>query len=189
MIPIPPLTKARFLRWVPTRLNGYDYPLIETTDVAPNLAAPAITYRMTPAGGPTDYQNTIIRNVKNSEGAMDDYWGQFHSATVSFVLRELDSSRMEAMWLDFIRKVNATRRNLYLRLDLVRVVEILNSIQLDPERLPTSDTLYWAQVDLSIEYEISAISDADYMKTFWFDQEIGPEDSESELNFVHDFSE
>jgi len=173
MIPIPPATKRRFLRWVPTRLNGYDYPLIETDTILPDLTTPAITFRMSPAGGSVDFSNTLIRVTKSEAGEFDDYWGQFHSATVSFVLRELDRDRMEAMWLGFLSKIHSTRRNLLLRLDKVRVVEVLDSVQLDPERLPTDDVLYMAQVDLRIEYEISAVSDAEYMKKFSIDQETG----------------
>lgn len=173
MIPIHPGTKTRFLRWVPTRLNGYDYPLIESDDITPTLNAPAITFRMTPAGGSSDYSNTLIRVTKTADGEFDDHWGQFHLATVSFVLRETDRTRMEAMWTDFIHKVHQTRRNLLLRLDKVRVVEVLDSVQLDPQRLAVNDVLYLAQVDLKIEYEMSTISDADYMKTFYVDQETG----------------
>lgn len=183
MIPIPLATKARFLKWVPATLNGYSYPLIETDMITPELTTPSITFRMTPAGGSSDYSNTLIRVTKSTDGEFDDYWGQFHYATVSFVLRELDRARMEAMWLGFLSEVHRTRRNLLLRLDKVRVVEVLDSVQLKPERLPTSDTLYWSQVDLRIEYEISAISDADYMKKFSVDQETG----ESVWHFEHNF--
>lgn len=185
MIPIQEETKTKLVRWIPHVLNGYDYPVIETDNLVPELAAPAITFYLSQAGKSTLGSNTIIRTVKLSDedgGGMDDYWGQFHSATMNVVLRETDKSRMEAMWADFILKVHQTRRNLLLRIDKVRVLpDILNSVPLVPERLPSDDILYWVQVDLDIEYEMSAISEADLIKTVYHDVTI--DDSDRVLEF------
>lgn len=170
MIPIPTETKTKLIRWIPHVLNGYDYPVIETDNIVPELAAPAITFYLSASGKSTLDSNMIIRTVRQDDGSLDDHWGQFHSATMAVVLRELDKARLGSMWADFILKVHQTRRNLLLRIDKVRILpEILNSVQLTPERLPTNDTMYWAQVDIEIEYEMSAVSDADLIKTVHHD--------------------
>ena len=181
MIPIPTQAKNRLLLWLPKRLAGRDYPLIETDRIEPDLSAPAITFYFQSAGKTTLYQNTLIRAIRREDGSLDDYWGQYHTATMTVVLRELDRDRLEAMWVDFLKQLQLTRRNLLLRLDGVRFVDVLNSVQLRPERLPSGKTLYWAQVDLEIEHEMSAISDAELIKRAKFTDRIGGEDSESIL--------
>ena len=49
-------------------------------------------------------------------------------------------------------------------LDQVRFLEILDSKPLTPERLDNGQNLYWAQVDLRFEYEVSSIPDEDHIK-------------------------
>jgi len=49
-------------------------------------------------------------------------------------------------------------------LDQVRFLEILDSKSLTPERLDDGKNLYWAQVDLRFEYEVSSIPDEDHIK-------------------------
>lgn len=166
MIPIPDDIKARILAWLPHNLAGYDYPVVETDNILPDLIAPAITYYFSSVGQPSEGSNQIIRTVRNvGTGGLDDYWGQWHNASMAVVLRSTDRAELSRMWQAFIRKCMSTRRDLLLRIDGVRFEEILNSAPLDPERLPDGKNLYWAQVDLRFEFEISDISDAEYIRT------------------------
>jgi hypothetical protein len=164
MIPLPPATKAKILAWLPHVLAGREYPLIETDNIVPDLTAPAITYYFSSVGTPSQFSNQMLRTVRRPDGGLDDYWGQYHYATMNVVLRANVKSEMEAMWGDFIARCMATRRNMVIWLDLVRFLEILDSKPLPPERLDHGKNLYWAQVDLRFEYEVSFVSDADYIK-------------------------
>jgi hypothetical protein len=64
----------------------------------------------------------------------------------------------------------------------VRFVEILDSKQLEPEEMPAGKKLYWAQVDLRFEYEVSDISDAEYIKRVNIEAEVDG----SELHYVRE---
>jgi hypothetical protein len=164
MIPLPPATKAKILAWLPHVLDGYDYPVIETDHIVPDLVAPAITYYFSSVGTPSLYSNQMLRTVRRPDGGLDDYWGQYHFATMNVVLRANDKDELERMWSEFLQRCMATRRNMVIWLDLVRFREVLDSKPLAPERLDNGKNLYWAQVDLRFEYEVSAVSDADYIK-------------------------
>ena len=183
MIPLPPATKAKILAWLPHVLNGYDYPLKETDNIVPDLVAPAITYYFSSAGTPSLEANTILRTVRNADNTLDDVWGQYHFATMNVVLRSHAKAEMETMWEAFLRKCMSTRRDLLLRIDGVRLVEILDSKPLDPERLDGGKNLYWAQVDLRFEYEVSEISDAEYIRTVYTDLSVQTVEPASHLYF------
>jgi hypothetical protein len=170
MIPLPPAVKNKILAWLPHVLAGYDYPVIETDNIVPCLEAPAITYYLSSVGIPSEGSNQIIRTVRNREtGGLDDYWGQWHAATMNVVLRANDKDELSRIWEAFIRKCLATRRDLLLRIDGVQFDEILNSAPLAPERLDNGKDLYWAQVDLKFTYEMSDVSEAEYIKTVYTD--------------------
>jgi len=164
MIPVPPATKTKILSWLPHVLAGYDYPLIETDNIVPELAAPAITFYFSSAGTPSQFSCQPLRTVRRPDLAKDEYWGQYHYATMNVVLRSNDKPELEAMWADFIAKCLATRRNMVIWLDQVRFLEVLDSKQLAPERLDNGQILYWAQVDLRFEYEVSSIPDDPLIK-------------------------
>lgn len=184
MIPIPEATKATILAWVPHVLAGYDYPLVETDNIAPDLIAPAITYYFSSVGTPSEGSNQIIRTVRNREtGGLDDYWGQWHGATMNVVLRTNDKDELSRIWEAFIRKCLATRRDLLLRIDGVQFDEILNSAPLAPERLDNGKDLYWAQVDLKFTYEMSDVSEAEYIKTVYTDLSVQTAKPASHLLF------
>jgi hypothetical protein len=164
MIPVPPATKAKIMAWLPHLLAGYDYPVIETDNIVPELSAPAITFYFSSAGTPSQFSHQPLRTVRRPDRTLDEYWGQYHYATMNVVLRSHDKDEMEAMWSDFIDKCLATRRNMVIWLDLVRFLEILDSKPLPPERLDNGQNLYWAQVDLRFEYEVSSIPDEGLIK-------------------------
>jgi len=176
MIPLPEAVRKKIEAWLPHVLAGYDYPVVETDNIVPNLIAPAITYHVNSAGTPSLYSNTMLRTVRNADGSLDDYWGQYHYATMAVVLRAHTDVEMGRMWEAFIRKCLSTRRNLIIYLDRVRFLEILDSKHLDPERLDSGKNLYWAQVDLKFEYEVSDISDAELIKTVHNSLEVGESD-------------
>jgi len=184
MIPIPEATKATILAWIPHVLAGYDYPLVETDNIVPDLIAPAITYYFSSVGTPSEGSNQIIRTVRNREtGGLDDYWGQWHGATMNVVLRTNDKDELSRIWEAFIRKCLATRRDLLLRIDGVQFDEILNSAPLAPERLDNGKDLYWAQVDLKFTYEMSDVSEAEYIKTVYTDLRVQTAKPASHLLF------
>ena len=164
MIPVPSATKAKILAWLPHILAGYDYPVIETDNLVPDLSAPAITFYFSSAGTPSQFSHQPLRTVRRPDGTLDEYWGQYHFAIMNVVLRSHDKDEMEAMWSDFVAKCMATRRNMVIWLDQVRFLEILDSKPLPPERLDNGKNLYWAQVDLRFEYEVSSIPDEDHIK-------------------------
>ncbi len=176
MIPIPEAVKTKILAWLPHILNGYDYRMQETDNIAPDLVAPAVTYYFSSVGNPSPYSDrtsdNIIRTVRNADGTLDDVWGEFCVATLNVVLRSNDKGEMKAMWRSFLREVHRTRRNLLLRIDGVRFVEILNSEPLEPQRLPEGKNLHWAQVDLRFEYEQSGISEAEYIQKVHTDLDV-----------------
>jgi hypothetical protein len=183
MIPLPAAVRAKIQAWLPHVLAGYDYPVIETDNIVPNLTAPAITYHVGVVGMPSLESNTILRTVRNADGTLDDVWGQYHYATMSVVLRANTDTEMGLMWETFIRKCLSTRRDLLLRIDGVRFVEILDSKHLDPERLPGGKNLYWSQVDLRFEYEVSDISEAEYIRTAYTDLSVETVEPASHLYF------
>jgi hypothetical protein len=172
MIPLPEAVRLKIEAWLPHVLAGYDYPVIETDNIVPNLSCPAITYHVASAGTPSLESNTILRTIRNSDNTLDDVWGQYHFATMNVVLRAHTDDEMGRMWEAFIRRCLATRRDLLLRIDGVRFVEILDSKHLDPERLDNGQNLYWSQVDLRFEYEVSDISEAEYIRTVYTDLSV-----------------
>lgn len=173
MIPLPPATKAKILRWLPHVLGGYDYPLKQTDNIVPDLIAPAITYYFSSVGTPSLYAHQPLRSVPNADGTLDDWWGQYHYATMNVVLRAHDRDELETMWYEFIRQCQATRNNAKIYRHGWRFLEILDSKPLAPERLTDGQDLYWAQVDLRFEYEVSAPSDDDYIKRVNTDLQVG----------------
>jgi len=138
--------------------------LIESDNIVPELAAPAITFYFSSAGTPSQFSFQPLRTVRRPDGTLAEYWGQYHYATMNVVLRSNDKSELEAMWADFVATCLATRRNMVIWLDQVRFLEILDSKSLAPERLDDGKNLYWAQVDLRFEYEISSIPDEEHIK-------------------------
>lgn len=183
MIPLPAAVRAKIQAWLPHVLAGYDYPIIETDNIAPNLTAPAITYHVSSAGTPSLESWTILRTVRNADNTLDDVWGQYHFATMSVVLRANTDDEMGRMWEAFIRKCLSTRRDLLLRIDGVRFVEILDSKHLDPERLPGGKNLFWAEINLRFEYEVSDISEAEYIRTVYTDLSVESVEPASHLYF------
>lgn len=164
MIPVPPATKKKILAWLPHLLAGYDYPVIETDNIVPDLSAPAITFYFSSAGTPSQFSHQPLRTVRRPDLTKDEYWGQYHFATMNVVLRSHDKDELEAMWTEFVQKCMATRRNMVIWLDQVRFLEIMDSKLLPPERLDNGQNLYWAQVDLRFEYEVSSIPDEGLIK-------------------------
>ena len=177
MIPLPPATKAKILAWLPHLLNGYDYPVKETDNIVPDLIAPAITYYFSSVGTPSLYSHQKLRTVRNRiNGQKEEFWGQYHYATMNVVLRAYDKAEMEAMWAEFYAKCLATRRNAKIYYDGWRFLEVLDSKPLAPERLDGGKNLYWAQVNLRFEYEVSAVPDADYIKRVHNELQVGESD-------------
>ena len=189
MIPVPPATKKKILAWLPHVLAGYDYPVIETDNIVPELEAPAITFYFSSAGTPSQFSHQPLRTVRRPNLDLDEYWGQYHYATMNVVLRANEKAELEAMWTDFIDKCLATRRNMVIWLDLVRFLEILDSKSLAPERLKGGKDLYWAQVDLRFEYEMSSIPDEGRIKrvnaSFQGEYELDGEWYESDPLVLH----
>lgn len=187
MIPIPPATKAKILAWLPHVLAGYDYPLVETDNIVPNLEAPAITYYFSSVGTPSQFSNQMLRTTINAAQEREEWWGQYHYATINVVLRHTDKAAMEAMWFDFCTKCLKTRRDAKIYLDGWRFLEILDSKPLPPERLDRGRNLYWAQVDLRFEYEVSASPDEDYIKRVHTEIQVG--ESDDHLSWVSEVRE
>ena len=151
--------------WLPHILDGYDYPLKETDNILPDLIAPAITYYFSSVGTPSQFSAQPLRTVRNKvTGEMEEYWGQYHYATMNVVLRANDKDEMEAMWFSFYNQCLATRRDAKIYHHGWRFLEVLDSKPLNPERLDNGKNLYWAQVDLRFEYEVVNVPDEDYIK-------------------------
>jgi hypothetical protein len=72
MIPVPPATKAKILAWLPHLLAGYDYPVIETDNIIPELAAPAITFYFLSAGTPSQFSHQPLRTVRRPDLTKDE---------------------------------------------------------------------------------------------------------------------
>ena len=102
---------------------------------------------------------------------------------MNVVLRTNDKDELSRIWEAFIRKCLATRRDLLLRIDGVQFDEILNSAPLAPERLDNGKDLYWAQVDLKFTYEMSDVSEAEYIKTVYTDLSVQTAKPASHLLF------
>jgi hypothetical protein len=176
LIPLPEAARKKIQAWLPHVLAGYDYPLIETDNIVPNLAAPAITYHFSSVGTPSLYSSQPLRVVRRGDGSLDDVWGQYHYATAAVVLRAHTDAELGRMWEAFVRRCMSTRRNLLIYPDGVRFLEILDSKHLDPERLDSGKNLYWAQIDLRFEYEVSDISEEELIKTVHSTLEVGESD-------------
>jgi len=175
MIPLPPAVKDKIVSWLPHLLDGYDYPLIETDSIVPELAEPSICYYVASAGEISQFNAQCLRTVRSPiDQTMEEYWGQYHFATINVVLRAPTKAELEAMWYEFYARCLSTRRNLKIYLDRVRFLEILASKPLPPARLDNGQDLYWAQVDLRFEYEVSAVPDADYIKRVNVEMQVGP---------------
>jgi hypothetical protein len=178
MIPVPAAVKAKILDWLPKTLGGYEYPTKETDNIVPDLIAPAITYYFSSVSSVGDsYQ--LIRTVKNANMDMDDYWGEHYYATMNVVLRATDKDELATMWEDFLRKCPMNRRDLNINVDGVRFVEILNAKPLQPQRLEDGSDLFWAQIDLKFEYEVSDVSEADYIRQINVELEVRSPDHSS----------
>lgn len=174
MIPLPPAVKDKIQVWLPHLLNGYDYPLIETDNIVPELIEPSICFYVASAGEISQFNAQCLRTVRSPiDQTMEEYWGQYHFCTVNVVLRAPTKAEMEAMWYDFYAKCLSTRRNLVIYREGVRFLEILASKPLPAARLDDGQNLYWAQVDLRFEYEVSAVPDADYIKRVNVEMEVG----------------
>ncbi|MFA5410142.1 MAG: hypothetical protein WC343_15310, partial [Bacilli bacterium] len=155
MIPLPPATKKKMVAWLPHILDGYDYPLKETDNILPDLIAPAITYYFSSVGTPSQFSAQPLRTVRNKvTGEMEEYWGQYHYATMNVVLRANDKDELGAMWFSFYNQCLATRRDAKIYHHGWRFLEVLDSKPLEPQRLDNGKNLYWAQVDLRFEYEV-----------------------------------
>lgn len=176
MIPLPPATKAKMLAWLPHVLAGYDYPLKETDNIVPDLIAPAITYYFSSVGSPSQFSAQPLRAVRNADGTLDDIWGQYHYATMNVVLRANSKAEMEGMWYAFYQQCLATRRDAKIYHDGWRFIEVLDSKPLPAERLDGGKNLFWAQVDLRFEYEVSAPSVDDYIKRVHSEMQVGESD-------------
>ncbi len=188
MIPLPPATKAKILAWLPHVLNGYDYPLKETDNIIPDLIAPAITYYFSSIGTPSQFSAQPLRTVRNIvTGELEEWWGQYHYATMNVVLRATTKAEMEAMWYDFYTKCLSTRRDAKIYHDGWRFLEVLDSKPLDPQRLDGGKNLFWAQVDLRFEYEVSAVPDEDYIKTVNNEMQVG--ESEDHITWTSEVRE
>lgn len=164
MIPIPPHLKRKMISWLPARLGGKDYPVVESDNIVPELITPAVTFYFSTAGTPSLYSWSPLRRVPNQDGTVSDCWGGYYLATMNVVLRAYDKTELETMWYEFIKQCQQRRRDLVIALDGVRFREILNSLQIPPERMDNGRTLYRSQVDLLFEYEISDVPDEDYIK-------------------------
>jgi hypothetical protein len=177
MIPLPPAIKAKILAWLPHVLNGYDYPLKETDNIVPDLIAPAITYYFSSVGTPSQFSAQPLRTVRNIvTGEMEEYWGQYHYATMNVVLRANTKAEMEAMWYEFYARCLSTRRDAKIYHDGWRFLEVLDSKPLAAERLDSGKNLYWAQVDLRFEYEVSSVPDEDFIKRVNSEMQVGESD-------------
>lgn len=165
MIPLPPAVKDKIQAWLPHLLAGYDYPLIETDSIVPELVEPSICYYVASAGEISQFNAQCLRTVRSPiDQTMEEYWGQYHFATISVVLRAPTKAELEAMWYEFYHRCLSTRRDLNINYDRVRFLEILASKPLPPQRCKDGQDLYWSQVDLRFEYEVSSVPDADYIK-------------------------
>lgn len=177
MIPLPVATKKKILAWLPHVLDGYDYPLKETDNILPDLIAPAITYYFSSVGTPSQFSFQPLRTVRNKATCeMEEYWGQYHYATMNVVLRANDKDEMEAMWADFYQRCMATRRDAKIYHNGWRFLEILDSKPLEPQRLDNGKNLFWAQVDLRFEYEVVSVPDEDYIKRVHNEIEVDEDD-------------
>lgn len=165
MIPLPSDIKFKIMAWLPHKLAGHDYPVIETSDIVPELNAPAITYFFSSSGTPSQFHQQLLRAVRNPvDDSLDDHWGGYYYTTMEVTLRHTDEAKLEAMWLDFYKRCQAGRRDLKIYYDRVRFIEILDSKPLPTQRLKNGQMIYWAQVSLRFEYEVSGISEAELIK-------------------------
>jgi len=177
MIPLPPATKKKMVAWLPHILDGYDYALKETDNILPDLTAPAITYYFSSVGTPSQFSAQPLRTVRNKvTGEMEEYWGQYHYATMNVVLRANDKDELEAMWFSFYNQCLKNRRDAKIYHHGWRFLEVLDSKPLSPERLDNGKNLYWAQVDLRFEYEVVNVPDEDYIKRVHNEIEVDEDD-------------
>ncbi len=177
MIPLPPATKKKMVAWLPHILDGYDYALKETDNILPDLTAPAITYYFSSVGTPSQFSAQPLRTVRNKvTGEMEEYWGQYHYATMNVVLRANDKDELEAMWFSFYNQCLKNRRDAKIYHHGWRFLEVLDSKPLSPERLDNGKNLYWAQVDLRFEYEVVNVPDEDYIKRVNNEIEVDEDD-------------
>jgi hypothetical protein len=186
MIPLPPAAK-KILAWLPHVLNGYDYPVIETDGIVPDLSSPAITFYFSSVGILSQFSNQMLRTTVNVAQERDEHWGQYHYATMNVVLRSPDKAEMEAMWFAFYNQCLATRRNMVIWLDGARFLEVLDSKPMPPQRSKSGTSLFWAQVDLRFEYEVSNVPDEEFIKTISTEMQIG--ESEDHLSWVSEVHE
>jgi hypothetical protein len=173
MMPFPPGIKTKILAWLPHRLGGKDYPVKETDNIVPDLIAPAITFYFSSVGTPSQFDNQLIRTTVNASQEREEWWGQYHFATMNVVLRAHNKEEMEGMWYDFYSKCLATRRDAKIYYDGWRFLEVLDSKPLVPAHLKDGTDLFWAQVDLRFEYEVLYNPEEDFIKTVRTELEVG----------------
>ena len=164
-VPMPTSFHDGLIAWVPKTLAGTTYQFIET---AQGFARPEVPAIVAWFGNPVPIVgHSLIRTVRNPNFWMDDYWGSKFSVTLFVSLRAYDSSELSAMWLDFIRQVDDTRRDRKIQFRGWEFKEILRSEAIPMDNTPesaTGDQVYMAQIDLKFEFEVASVSDADYIR-------------------------
>ena len=187
MMPIPEALKKQMVSWLPHLLAGYDYEVIETDRIPPELASPAITFYVSSAGTPSQFSHQMIRSTVNDAQEREEWWGGYHYATFNVVLRAFDKDTAQAMWEDFIWKCQSTRRDYKIYLHKWRFLEILNSSPIETGRQKDGRELWWAQVDLRFEYEVSGPPGEDYIKKVNSEMQVG--ESEDHLTWTAEIKE
>lgn len=173
MMPLPPGIKDKILEWLPHKLRGRDYPVKETDNLVPDLIAPAITFYFSSVGTPSQFSAQLLRTTVNTAQEREEWWGQYHFATMNVVLRAYDKTEMEGMWYDFYSKCLSSRRDAKIYHDGWRFLEVLDSKPLVPARTKDAKDLYWAQVDLRFEYEVVNNPDELFIKRVHTEMEVG----------------
>lgn len=174
MDPIPSEIESKLMAWLPITLGGTTYSLIKTNKGFPRPECPAIVVFFSTVGPVIRNNYQILRTVRTSEG-MDDYWGEFHLAILNVSLRAYDPDELSTMHQQFMRKIFSTRRDLDLRFDKIRFLELLRSEIIDMDLTPESATgepMYMASLALKFEYELSEPLDVDRILTITNDIEI-----------------
>lgn len=166
-VPMPVPLHGYLIDWFPRTLAGTEYQFIETI---PGIARPEVPAIVAWFGSPIPSDGTghyLIRTFKDPNGWMNEHWGQRFFVTMYVSLRSYDPDELSAMWLDFIRIINRTRRDMRIQQYGVEFKEILRSEAIPMDNVPESDTgdqVFMAQVDLRFEYEIAEVPDEDYIR-------------------------
>jgi hypothetical protein len=190
MIPIPATAKTKLINWIPKTLGGTEYDFIETQRNIPRPECPAIIAYFSSVGTRSRGNASLIRTVRNPDGSLDDFWGQWHHATLSVSLRSDDPDELAVMHEDFLRQIFRTRRDLSIRTDKVTFVDVLRSdaLPMDFERESAQgEQVFMAAVDLRFEYEVSDVSDADLILRTTHDISVG--EAEEPLSFSRNLTQ